>query len=416
MITINKKILITVLSFVMIISIITFSTSADAAYLSNSFISRYVYDLENEDDFSFPLIYDVGYEKRINIENLFGKLNIEPRFEYDLISENEKMDIKEAYLDLYFSNYDLRIGKQKLTWGKSDGLVITNIVNPQDYTVNPIVEFSDQMQGVNGLKTTFYPNNDSFEMIVVPEFKETNMEESLITQNIPQGFTIDESEKAVDTNLENSELFLRYSSIGSKYDCEVLAGYYWNDTPTLHKDLVNKTVIPKHHRIASIGGSISTMAGPFILKGEGIFNSGKYYNQEMSQQELLEMTPQELQEEDGVVEKDQLIWMAGVDYSYEGYLFATQFKQEAILDYEENIIKDEFSNQMIFLVKKDFMRSKLNTEINFHYNINDEVLMTKPSISYDYSSEINFKAGANYNLEGENPKTDVIYLQTEYLF
>src|SRR6056297_2849597 len=300
MITINKKILITVLSFVMIISAINFSTSAESVYLSNSLKSRYVYDLENEDDFSFPLIYDVGYEKRINIENLFGKLNIEPRFEYDLISENEKMDIKEAYLDLYFSNYDLRIGKQKLTWGKSDGLVITNIVNPQDYTVNPVVEFSDQMQGINGLKTTFYPNNDSFEMIVVPEFKETNMEESLITQNIPQGFTIDESEKAVDT---------------------------------------------KHHRIASIGGSISTMAGPFILKGEGIFNSGKYYNQEMSQQELLEMTPQELQE-DGVVEKDQLIWMAGVDYSNEGYLFATQFKQEAILDYEKNIIKDEFSNQM----------------------------------------------------------------------
>lgn len=416
MISFNKKMIITVITLTMIFSVSTYSLNAEADYVANSLKARYVYDLESEDDYAFPLIYDVGYEKRISTENLFGKLNINPRFEYDLISENEKMSLKEAYLDLYFSNYDLRVGKQKLTWGKSDGLVITNIINPQDYTVNPIVEFSDQMQGVNALKTTFYPNNDSLEVLVVPEFEETKMDKSLMTQNIPQGFTIDKSKKNVDSNLENSEIFMRYSSIDSDYDYEAMAGYYWNDRATLHKDLVNKTIILEHHRITSVGGSISTMKGPFVLKGEGIYNSGSYYNQEVSPQELQEMTPQELQEEDGVVEKDQLIWMAGIDYSYEGYLFATQFKQEAILDYEENITQDEYSNQMTFLVQKDFMRSKLNTEINFHYNINDEILMTKPSISYDYSSEINFKAGANYNLEGGNPKTNVIYLQTEYLF
>ncbi|MFW5981452.1 MAG: hypothetical protein ACOCRU_02620 [bacterium] len=91
-------------------------------------------------------------------------------------------------------------------------------------------------------------------------------------------------------------------------------------------------------------------------------------------------------------------------------------KQKAILDYEDTIKQDEFRNQMTFLVQKDFMRWKLNTDINFHYSINDEVLMNKPSIRYDYSASINFKAGANYNLGGENPKTDVIYVQTEYLF
>ena len=410
----NKKSIVITISLSLILVIAIFAVNSKAAYVSNSLTSRYVYDLDQEDTFKAPLIYDVGYEKKINYEDIFGKFYINPEFNYDLDSKKESMEIKEGYLELYFSEFDLQLGKQKLTWGKSDGLIVTNIVNPRDYTIHPVVEFSDQMQSVNFIKTNFYPQNDNLEMIFVPEFKSAKMDPKLLADNLPEGFTKNNSNKDIESNFENSELFMRYSSLGQNIDYEIMAAYHWNDIPTLHKDFQNKEIKPEHHRLTSIGGSLSTMQGPFVFRGEGIYNSGKYFNVKIDQREMMNYPNIEYPE--GVVEKDEFKWMVGVDYNYEGYLFSSQFMQEVILDYNEKIKKDEFSNQMTFLIQKDFLRTKLNTEINFHYNLSDEVLMAKPVLSYDYSDVINLKGGANLNLDGESPKSDVIYFQTEYLF
>ena len=332
-----------------------------------------------------------------------------PVFKYDIDTENEDFSIKEGYLDLYLSNFDLRIGKQKLTWGKSDGVVVTNIVNPKDYNVHPVVEYSDQFQNVEAIKANFYPYNDNLEIIWIPEFKSAKMDPSILQKQLPSNFIKDDSRKEVIPEFENSELFIRYSSIGQKYDYELMTGYSWEDEPTIHKDFINQKVIPQHHRLFTVGGSASTIYGPFVFKGEGIYISGEYYNIE---EPLLHLSDYP----EGVIEKDEIKWLAGLDYNYEGYLFSVQFAQQAIIDYSDIILEDEYRNQLTFLIKKDFMRSKLNSEITFHYNITEEVLMTNPTISYDYSDNINFKAGANINLEGESFKEDVMYLQTEYLF
>ncbi|MDZ7672116.1 MAG: hypothetical protein U5K53_04655 [Halanaerobiales bacterium] len=151
------------------------------------------------------------------------------------------------------------------------------------------------------------------------------------------------------------------------------------------------------------------MYGPFVFKGEGIYISGEHYNIE---EPLLHLNDYP----EGIIEKNEIKWLSGLDYNFEGYLLSFQFLQQVILDYTDIISEDKYRNQVTFLIKKDFMRSKLNTEVAFHYNVNEDVLMTNPTVSYDYSDQINLKAGANISLEGESFKNDVIYVQTEYLF
>ena len=43
-------------------------------------------------------------------------------------SDSFDFRMREIYLDLYFSNFDLRIGKQQIVWGKADGVFITDVV------------------------------------------------------------------------------------------------------------------------------------------------------------------------------------------------------------------------------------------------------------------------------------------------
>ena len=406
---IRNKYIITVLSLILIFFGIFFINNAEAAYVSNTLKGRYVYDLENGETYNSKLIYELNYEKTLNTKNIFGKIIANPLFEYNLENKTEDIKLNEAYVDIYFDNFDLRIGKQKMTWGKSDGLVVTNIVNPRDYNVYPVLEYEDQFQSVNAIKANFYPNNNTLDIVWIPEFKSAKLNRDVLLKNIPQDFNRDSSEKEVEEKFENSELFLRYSSLGQKYDYEIMAGYSWDDQPTLHKDFQRKAVIPKHHRLYTLGGSISTMRGPIVLRGEAVYISGKHFNFRNPLQHLKEYP-------NGVIEKDEIKWLLGLDYNYEDYLFSFQFMQEKILDYEKDLVQDEDQNTITFLIKRDFLRSRLNSEVNFHYNVNEGVLMSKPALSYDYNNSINFTLGANLNLEGEIFRTDVVYLQTEYLF
>ncbi len=400
---VNKISILNILILLLSLSVLL-TTFTEAAYVSNSLKSRYVYDTENEESY-VPLIYEVKYEQKINTENLFGKLYLNPIFTYNLDDEEKDMDLGEGYIELYFPHFDFRAGKQKLTWGKSDGFAVTNIINPQDYTVNPVIEYEDQFQAVNALKANFYPGPGNLEIVWIPEFKKAVIDERMMNNSKPPGWTIDVSNKKVENGLENSELLLHYSSLGQNYDYEIMAGYVWADLPTMHKDPLQTKILHEYHRLTVGGGSISAMKGPFVFRGEGAYISGKYFNSE----DFMEYS-------EGVVEKNEFKWLAGIDYNYEGYLFSTQFLQEAILDYEESIVNDEYTNQMTFLIQKNFLRNILNTELNFYYNLNEEILKVRPAVSYDYSDNISFKAGGNFTIEGQGVKDDVVYVQSEYMF
>lgn len=60
-----------------------------------------------------------------------GSVYISIKGDYDLQSESGKLvDLDEAYVDLYFSGADLRLGQQVVSWGTAYGLNPTSYVNP----------------------------------------------------------------------------------------------------------------------------------------------------------------------------------------------------------------------------------------------------------------------------------------------
>lgn len=60
-----------------------------------------------------------------------GSVYISVKGEHDLQSESGKLvDLDEAYVDLYFSGADLRLGQQVVSWGTAYGLNPTSYVNP----------------------------------------------------------------------------------------------------------------------------------------------------------------------------------------------------------------------------------------------------------------------------------------------
>jgi hypothetical protein len=66
-----------------------------------------------------------------------GKFFSEIRFRsgYEYNEQINQFQLREAYVDLYLGDFDLRVGQQIIAWGRADGINPTNNLTPQDYFV-----------------------------------------------------------------------------------------------------------------------------------------------------------------------------------------------------------------------------------------------------------------------------------------
>jgi hypothetical protein len=86
-----------------------------------------------------------------------------------LLSQN--ILLREAYVDLYglaFENLDLRIGRQRISWGKGDRINPTDVLSP--YDLEDVWDFGRRL-GTDGIKASLYLRNVTLEAVYIPFFR-----------------------------------------------------------------------------------------------------------------------------------------------------------------------------------------------------------------------------------------------------
>ncbi|MEA2031750.1 MAG: DUF1302 family protein [candidate division Zixibacteria bacterium] len=330
--------------------------------------------------------------------------------------------LREAYLDIYFNAVDLRIGKQQIIWGKADGVFITDIVSPKDLSEFLLRDFDEIRIGITALKADYYLGNNTFEFVWIPKFTATKMpvDSSIWCPKLdfPIKPIFDYSQKEVGNSLKNSEYFAKYSVLSSAVDFEIMAGYMWDDDPTMHIEKIIDSstskldslfITPKHHRLGLVGGSFSTTLGSFVLRGEGAYYSNKYFN---SENPTLS---------DGTAEKNYLHYLVGVGCTLWDININGQFIQQAILDYDEQIVNDKFDNTLTFLVSKDYLRETLRLELFSYIGLNNSDALIRPKITYDLVDGFELLSGANIFVGNEGnfgryDNNDMIYTKIKYSY
>jgi hypothetical protein len=69
-------------------------------------------------------------------------------------NRSPSLEVSEAYVDLELPRTDVRVGIQKLAWGRLDGLPPTDVVNPRDYHDPFVLDVEEQKIGVPALAAT----------------------------------------------------------------------------------------------------------------------------------------------------------------------------------------------------------------------------------------------------------------------
>lgn len=344
---------------------------------------------------------------------------------YQYAKKNEiEFGLREAYIDLFFNNFDLRVGKQQIVWGKADGVFITDVVSPKDLREFLLPDFDEIRIGITSIKLNYYFGTDNaFELVLAPEFKPTLFAEpgSIWFPAMPlQGVKIDMSQKEITPSLENSEAFLKFSKLSDFVDYEIMAGYMWDDDQSMHtRRYMNPTtptptldsvvVTPQHHRLGLFGGSLGTEIRGVVLRSEAAMYMGKNF---MS---TSPMTP------DGLIEKDYVHYLVGADWITGGVNFSVQFMQEAILDYDPNIAKDEITNTMTFLARDSYYNDKLTVEFFAYWGLTNEDALIRPRIIYEIYNGLNLTVGTNIFVGskgqfGQFDNNDMAYFKLKYNF
>ncbi len=335
------------------------------------------------------------------------------------------LHLREAYVDLFFDNFDLRVGKQQIVWGKADGVFITDIVSPKNLFQFLLPDFDEIRIGVYGAKFDYYLNDNTFEFIYLPVFTPTEYPNPNSVWAVKTDFPVppiyDYSKEYVKPSLQNSEFFAKYSTLTEYIDFEIMGGYMWDDDPTMYPSLkpdggggMNLIITPQHNRLSLAGGSFSTTLGPFVFRGETAYYFGKYFNT---------ITPQINQ---GVIQKDYIHYMLGTDFSVWDINISAQFIQKAILDYDESIrptpiFNDQYNNMATFLARYSMLNETLDLELFSYYDFAYDDALIRPRILYDFSDAINLQFGANIftgtqGMFGQYNKNDMLYIKVKYSF
>ncbi len=342
-----------------------------------------------------------------------------------------EIQLREAYVDLFFNTLDLRVGKQAVVWGEAEGAFITDIVSPRDLSDFILPDFREVRIGIPAVKADWYAGAFTTEVVWIPRFAPTiaPAEDSLwyiapdfSSAGLPPGVTPDMADAVMPgTTLGDSEFFARVSWFGSILDAEVMGGYAWDDEPAMSlsasfatpgdpTSLTEVSATPTYNRFTVVGGSMSTTLGSVVLRSEAAFYLDKSFT-------VLDFT-----DADGLVEQDQINYLAGIDWSLAGVDMSAQWIQNGILDPDDNLLREQWEQTVTFRARESWFADRLTAELFTYIGVDPWDSLIKPSVTFsvddgvEVSVERNIFLGDEEGLFGRYDNADLARIDVRFYF
>jgi hypothetical protein len=182
-------------------------------------------------------------------------------------------------------NIDIRIGRQIVTWGKSDAIRILDILNPTDNREIGMTSVDEMKLPVTMIKTDIYSSSWAYSLIAIPEIR--------FSKNPPFGSDysiIDADNMAEPEDISDTSWAISAARQYPGWDLSLYAARHWRDIPYL--DAVYNSSRPitkrfdgseiKHDRITTIGLSTAVSIGSYLLKSETAFHNDVKYTTSQS--------------------------------------------------------------------------------------------------------------------------------------
>ncbi|MBI5905987.1 MAG: hypothetical protein HZB86_10670 [Deltaproteobacteria bacterium] len=202
-----------------------------------------------------------------------GQEKFPPAVVDDQRLENE---IRELYVDVRRGPLFVRLGKQQVVWGESDGLRLADIINPLDFSWHYFLEdWQDIRQGLPMIRAIYgvAPKTD-LELVWAPvSFKPAKWAGVGTFWEFPGAGIGGIPEKKYDTNVRNGSVGGKVkTTLGSGLDVSLYDYYHRFEMPS--PELSSTGLEFAHPFVNSIGGTFNVFADPVktVFRGEAVYN------------------------------------------------------------------------------------------------------------------------------------------------
>jgi hypothetical protein len=296
-------------------------------------------------------------------------------------------ELRELYLEYLGDSFDLRIGKQQVIWGKSDGVFITDLVSPKDLSRFLVPDFVELRRAVTSVRANGYRGSHSLDLVWVPLFSPTILPagDSIWAASMPFPVTPTIAPAVMPgLSLENGEYFAKYSYLGRSFDLSLMGGWFWNDTPafTVTAPPPALALQGEYYQSAAFGYGVAATVGPLVLRSEGAITLGKRYQGDFT------VYPA------GYTEKHGIQYLVGTDFSILGTTIGLQFIQDIILDYEDTLMNEEFTNTATVAIVRSFASETVRLEMLAYIGMAEPDALLKTQLVWKMTDAFELSGGA----------------------
>ncbi len=304
-------------------------------------------------------------------------------------------ELRETYLDLSLGDLDLRAGKQVVVWGEAVGMFFADVVNAKDLREIVLPDFEYIRVPQWGLDAGYTKGDLYAELVwLLPDFHRIGTIGSEFPPPLPlpsgRSFLL-QAAKEPSKTLENSEAGLKVSYLFGGLDLGLFYLYTWDKFPSYRRRIEGSTYIftPDHRRLNILGLTFSKDLDDKILRGEFVFQRGRYLP-------ILDEA-----DEDGLVKKDLLAYIIGLSVPFEGLDLNLQFMERVIFNYDSRIFRERRANPMASVwVRGSFFDGKVEPSLFFLTGLSRKDMLIRPRVDIYPGGGLSLRLGLDF-MEGD---------------
>jgi hypothetical protein len=322
--------------------------------------------------------------------------------EYNGISPDRTgFSLGEAWVDWSAGNCNVRLGRQLVSWGIADGLILTDVVCPQNLTAYAGLDFAGSRIAVEGLRLRYSFPVFAVEAVWIPLFSPAKLPGDPanplygIFHSYPSSvdmgrgpMPVSVSQAAPPRTIADGEYGLRLSCYTPVMDFSVAGFYGWNDIPWMKKlihlsggQAAGLELSPEYGRTLTLGADTSIPLGEILLRLETAWTGGGRYDRGLSAEEIAALLAGGQSEP---MTKQNLKALAGIDWNPRGWTLSAQYYEDLLPDaYNGGISRSWRKNGLSLRIAKGLFRETLKLSAWSYLDLGD--FDTASGITADYA-------------------------------
>jgi hypothetical protein len=306
--------------------------------------------------------------------------------------EKKEAELRDAFVDLNWRAFDLRLGKQQVVWGESVGLFYADVVNARDLRefILPDFDWIRVPQWMADLEYSGGWYHAEFVWSPAPAFDRLPRLGAEWALPLPVSTAAlaginDEIEPAGQPR--NGALGGRLGVQLAGWDLGLIHWSGWDKMPALRRSTsaAGVALTPIHTRLATRGATLSKEIGGIVFRGEGIYQSGKHFS------------TADPADADGLVERNLWDYYVGADATFfERFDLTLQAGRRYIQGFTPDIVgQKRFTNNYVGSLRTGFWSNTVELSGTVIMNASPTNYLARPKIALRLGERLTLSGGVD---------------------